>query len=315
MAKTTEVAQTTQEARPQIANPFLKERAKHINAGTVEIEAQRAIAEVQASLMIAKARPRDPHQAFENMLTSCSRQSLASKAFYSYPRAGQTITGPSIRLAEELARIWGNMEFGTRELSQRDGETEMEVFAWDLETNMKSSQRFTVKHEISTRNGVKELTDQRDIYELGANLGARRLRSRILAILPPDYVDAAIQACAHTLTGGGQKPFADRIKDMITAFGQLGVTKKHIEDRLGAKLTEILPDQFTELVGIYNAIKTGERKASEYFGAQAAAAPEEESKLGKINAAAAAATPTPAPAAEQQTPPPAQATESNEELI
>lgn len=308
MAKQTEVAQATQQdTRPQIANPFARERAKHINAGTVEIESQRAIAEVQAALTIAKARPRDPHQAFENMLTSCSRPSLASKAFYSYPRAGQTVTGPSIRLAEELARIWGNMEYGIRELSQRDGETEMEAFAWDLETNMKSSQRFTVKHEISTRSGVKELTDQRDIYELGANLGARRLRSRILAILPPDYVDAAIQACSHTLTGGGQKSFEDRIKDMIKAFGSIGVTKKHLEDRLGVKLSEILPDQFTELVGIYNTLKSGERKASDFFGAATAPAPAEDSTLGKINAKVAAQAEAPAPqqAAPQQAAAPA----------
>lgn len=282
-----------QNSRPQINNPFAREHAKHISAGAVEIESQRAIAEVQASLTIAKARPRDPHQAFENMLVSCSRPSLAQKAFYSFPRAGQTVTGPSIRLAEELARIWGNMEYGIRELSHRDGETEMEAYAWDLETNMKSSQRFTVKHEISTRNGVKELTDQRDIYELGANLGARRLRSRILAILPPDYVDAAVQACAFTLTGGGQKSFEDRVKDMLKAFASLGVTKKHIEDRIGVKLTEILPDQFTELIGIYNTLKSGERKASEFFGAAASAAPEEGSSLGRINASV---TPTPTPA-------------------
>ena len=51
-----------------------------------------------------------------------------------------------IRLAEELARCWGNIDYGLRELSRRAGESEMEAYAWDLETNTMSSQKFTVKH-------------------------------------------------------------------------------------------------------------------------------------------------------------------------
>lgn len=297
MSKTEENKAVAQ--RPAVANPFLASRAQHVNAGTVEIESQRAIAEVQASLTIAKARPRDPHTAFEKMLESCSRPAFAMKAFYSYPRGGQTVSGPSIRMAEELARIWGNMEYGIRELSQRDGETEMEAYAWDLETNMKSSQRFTVKHESHTRQGVKQLVDPRDIYELGANLGARRLRSRILAILPPDYVDGAIQQCTITSSGGGQKSMEDRIKEMLRAFATFGVKKQHLETRIGMKLADMLPEQFSTLIGIYNSLKDGQTKTSDWFGS-GAAAPEEGSSLDTLNksvAAPAAAAPVTAPEA------------------
>lgn len=299
MSEKKEIA--AQPPRPGVSNPFAATRAQHVNAGTVEIESQRAIAEVQASLTIAKARPRDPHSAFEKMIESCSRPAFALKSFYSYPRAGQTISGPSIRMAEELARLWGNMEYGIRELSQRDGETEMEAYAWDLETNMKSSQRFTVKHELSTRQGTKQLTDQRDIYELGANLGARRLRSRILAILPPDYVDGAVQQCAHTIAGGGQKTLEDRIKEMLKAFAAFGIKKQHLETRLGLKLSDILPEQFTDLVGIYNSIKDGQSKASDWFGA-GQAAPQEGSSLDAINKQV--TNPSANPVATQQQPAP-----------
>lgn len=266
-----------------VANPFQRQQSQHLAVGSVEIEMQRAIAEVQASLTIAKARPRDPYKAFEKMIESCQRIGFASKAFYSYPRGGQTVSGPSIRMAEELARNWGNMEYGIRELSNRDGETEMEAYAWDLETNMRSSQRFVVKHEVHTKNGVKELSDPRDIYEMGANLGARRLRSRILAVLPPDYVESAIQQCGLTISGGQGRSMADRVADMLKAFAALGVKKDHIEKRIGVKLDQMLPEQFTELIGIYNSIKDGQSKPTEWFGGGATATPSEGSPLADIN--------------------------------
>ena len=38
------------------------------------------------------------------------------------------------RLAEEAARCWGNVDFGIKELSQKDGESEMLAYCWDMET-------------------------------------------------------------------------------------------------------------------------------------------------------------------------------------
>lgn len=273
--------QTKEQNQMVVPNPFANTKSQHLALGTVEIESQRAIAEVQAALTIAKARPRDPHQSFERVVTSCSRVSFASKAFYSFPRGGQSITGPSIRLAEELARLWGNIDYGMKELSQRPGETEMEAYAWDLETNTRSAQRFTVKHELHTKFGVKELTDPRDIYEIAANQGARRLRSRILAILPPDLVEAAIQQCSLALTGGVEKTMEERVKDMIKAFAKFNVTKAHIEKYLGIPLTELLPEQFAELIGIHNSLKDGIKSPSDYFGTPAP--PAAEGFAGKIN--------------------------------
>lgn len=284
-----------------VVNPFNRTAPAHVSAGTTEIEIQRAVAEVQASLMIAKARPRDQAQAFMNVIESCRRQAFASKAFYSFPRGRETVNGPSIRFAEELARLWGNMEYGMRELSNRDGETEMEAFCWDYETNTKSSQRFTVKHERSTRDGKYALTDQRDIYELGANLGSRRVRSRILAVLPPDLVEAAIEECRRTLSGEGQGNFADRVKKMLTAFQSLGITKAHIEARLGKPVSEVLPDEFADLIGIYNSLKDGVSKASVWFGQEERKA-EEGSTLSDLSKKARGAKETSAPQGETATP-------------
>lgn len=240
----------------------------NINQGTVAIEASRAIAEAQGKLVIAKRFPRDEVQAYNRVAQACQRKGIAEKAFYSYNRGGGTVSGPTIRFAEELARCWGNIDYGIKELSQDEGKSEMQAYAWDLETNAQSVQNFTNPHIREVGGKAKILTSQRDIYEINANMGARRLRSRILAILPTDLVDMAIAECKKTLAGNNDEPLIDRVKKMIVAFGKIGVTQEQIEKRLGRKVDTMTVDDFTDYIGIYNAIKQGESKIVEWFEAE-----------------------------------------------
>ena len=243
----------------------------NINQGTVAIEASRAIAEAQSKLYIAKTFPRDEAKAINKMEEACSRMALAEKAFYKFPRAGQTIEGPTIRFAEELARCWGNIDYGIKELSQDEGKSEMQAYAWDLETNTQSVQNFTNPHKREktdkrTRQVVMEdLTSQRDIYENNANMATRRLRARILAVLPAWFVDDAIQACKATLAGEGKAPFKDRVKNLVSNYNRIGVDADMLKRYLKHDAMEMNTDEFIDLVGIFNSIKTGERKAKEWF--------------------------------------------------
>lgn len=240
----------------------------NINQGTVAIEASRAIAEAQGKLVIAKRFPRDEVQAYNRVAQACQRKGIAEKAFYSYNRGGGTVSGPTIRFAEELARCWGNIDYGIKELSQDEGKSEMQAYAWDLETNAQSVQNFTNPHIREVGGKAKILTSQRDIYEINANMGARRLRSRILAILPTDLVDMAINECKKTLAGNNDEPLIDRVKKMVVAFAKIGVTQEQIEIRLGRKVDTMTIDDFTDYIGIYNAIKQGESKIAEWFEAE-----------------------------------------------
>ena len=240
----------------------------NINQGTVAIEASRAIAEAQGKLVIAKRFPRDEVQAYNRVAQACQRKGIAEKAFYSYNRGGGTVSGPTIRFAEELARCWGNIDYGIKELSQDEGKSEMQAYAWDLETNAQSVQNFTNPHIREVGGKAKILTSQRDIYEINANMGARRLRSRILAILPTDLVDMAIAECKKTLAGNNDEPLIDRVKKMVVAFSKIGVTQEQIETRLKRKVDTMTVDDFTDYIGIYNAIKQGESKIAEWFEAE-----------------------------------------------
>jgi len=229
-------------------------------------ESARAVAQIQGQMAVAKKFPRDEIDAEQRILQSCSRVSLSAQSMYQYPRGGQTVTGPSIRLAEVLARAWGNLDCGVRELEQRPGESLMEAYCHDLETNYRKSQVWTVKHEIETKKGVKKLTDSRDIYEKTANEGARRLRSCILAVIPGDVTERAIARCKDTLKkGDGNAPLIDRVKAMVNGFGELGITKEMLEERLKHPADIITPDEFVEYTAIFKSLRDRESKREDWF--------------------------------------------------
>lgn len=253
-------------------NPFAKAAPEHLSAGAVAIESERAIAEAQGRLLIAKRFPRDEAAAFARIMDACRRPGLAEQANYKFPRGGQKVEGPSIRLAEEMARCWGNIIYGLRELSRRPGESEMEAFAWDQQTNVISTQTFTVRHLRDKTGGAVKLNDERDIYEVTANMGSRRLRARILAVLPSDLVDAAVAECRNTVVNGSDKSLADRIRDMTQGFVKLGVTAAMLAEHLQKPLDGATPDDLADLRGIYQSLKDGQSSIKDWFGKPSAPA-------------------------------------------
>jgi hypothetical protein len=296
---------TTTQQPPAIVNPFARTQNETIAAGAVTIESERAIAEVQGKLVIAQRFKRNPGKAFEAIMDACKRPTLAGEAFYSFPRGDQTVSGPSIRLAEELARCWGNIDYGLRELSNRDGRTEMEAYAWDMETNTISKQQFVVQHLRDRRGGPSVLTDQRDIYEIGANMGARRMRARILAILPADLVDAAVEQCKRTLASSNNAvPLADRTKRMLSEFAKFKIGAAHIEQRLGRKMDTITAEDLVSLTGVFQSLRDSHTKPSDWFegfadpNAPAIAAPAAETQQAEPSQEAAPAQAATQPAAE-----------------
>lgn len=230
----------------------------------MQVEQSRAVAEVQSAYVIAKRFPRDEMTAFNKIMKACERPFLAEQAMYAFPRGGQVVTGPSIRLAEVLAQCWGNCDAGIREISQVNGVSIAEAYAIDLETNNRSTKIFHVPHDRYTKKGKTRLTDPRDIYELVANNGSRRMRACILAIIPGDIVDAAIDQCKKTLTNG-KEPLQDRIRKMVVALDEQGIKIEHIEKRLGHKLDAIIEPELITLRGIYKSIKDGMAKREDFF--------------------------------------------------
>lgn len=232
--------------------------------GVVAVEQQRSIAEVQAAVIMARQFPRDQVLAINRIKMACQRPALAEVAMYTYARGGSDVTGPSIRLAEAIAQTWGNIQFGIRELSQANGESTMQAYAWDLETNTRQEKTFQVKHERHTRQGAKKLTDPRDIYELAANNGARRLRACILGIIPGDVVEEAVEECQRTLAVNVDIS-EKKVAKLVEAFDALGVTKEMLEERIQRPMDSITPALYVGLTKVGNSLKDGISKPSDWF--------------------------------------------------
>ena len=232
-----------------------------------EVEKTRALHEVQAAIFMARQNPRDEARAYKKIMDSAKRLSLAEKAMYCYPRAGQQIKGASIRTAETLAKYWGNLSYGMKELSQNSMEhsSEIMVYCWDWESNVRAERVFKVPHIRDTKSGARILTDARDIYEKTANDGARRLRAVILEVLPSDIVEDFLKACERTIEGSSDKPIKDRVRDMLKAFEEIGVTQEMVEKRIGTKTDNFIAKNIVDLGAVYNSIKNNFAPIEQYF--------------------------------------------------
>lgn len=229
----------------------------------------RATQEIQAALVVAQRFPRDEVKAEARIMQACQRKGLAEVAEYEYSRGGTRITGPTIDLLRAVANRWGNLQFGWEEVERANGQSSVRCFAWDLQSNGKAFRTFVVKHWRDTQSGGYALKDERDIYELLANMAARRVRACLEEVIDADIVEKAIDQCRKTLREGEKTPLKDRAVKMVTAFAEHGVTQAMIEARLGNKLEAVSENQLASLRRIYKSLQDGVGRREDYFKADA----------------------------------------------
>ncbi|MGI3225186.1 hypothetical protein ACRJ4B_15945 [Streptomyces sp. GTA36] len=272
-----------------------------IGQGTA-VEQSRAVAEVQAAVIVARQFPRNEAQAIAKMRTGFAQHSLAVRSFFRFRRGTSNVSGETIQFAKELARCWTNIHYGVHELRRDDaaGESEMQAWAWDLETNERASTTFIVPHTRWTKDsGGTRLEDPRDVYENNSNNGARRLREMIFSVLPDWFREQAKEIATNTVEKGqGNKPLAQRVADCIAHFEGLGVTVEQLEENRNRDSSKWTNLDLGQLQIISESIRRGEITVDEEF-------PQQRVTVAEITRQHQEQAPAgqPAPAAEQ---PPAQ---------
>lgn len=231
------------------------------------VEQSRAVAEVQGAIVVAQQCPRSMTIARTAMQESCKMPRLAERAFFRYSRAGSTISGPSVHLARELARCFGNVQYGINELRRDDeyAQSEMLAWAWDVQMNTRASNTFIVPHKRDKKGGPQKLVDLRDIYENNANMGARRMREAIFSILPPWFVEEAKDLCQATIAQGDGTPLLQRIDGAVAAFQLLDVSLDRLEQKLGRPRAKWNVYDITQLQITHRSIERGEVAIEEEF--------------------------------------------------
>jgi hypothetical protein len=142
---------------------------------------------------------------------------------------------------------------------------------------------------MEIRGEHAKLKEERDVYELCANMAQRRVRACLMAVIPKDVQDAAeAQAGATLKTKADTSPAA--MAKMLEAFEPFGVAKEHIEKRIQRRLDAISPAQVVQLKRIYASLRDEMSTAAEWFdlGDHATTGEAKSASLDAVRAAAAA---------------------------
>lgn len=242
-----------------------------VNGGH-QVDVARIAMEVQAQVISAHKFPRDEMRSVDKIINSCTQPALADVALYKYSRGKDEdgkkndIIGPSIRLAEEIARCWGNIQYGWRITAQGPNWSDLEAFAWDVESGLRPALTFRVKHWRDLGKGKGYfLNSERDIYELCANQAARRVRKCILQLIPAQVQEMAVQQVKKT-TASDFEGLKHKIEVTVAYFKGMGISVAALESYLEHPLSETTPEELVDLRACATSIKEGERTAFELFG-------------------------------------------------
>lgn len=252
-------------------------------------EETKEIAEIQAKMILARNFPRDPRYCLDLIKMDCESKELAETAIYEFPRGDSVVRGASIRLVECVARHWGNLVAGIKELGTSGNTATVKAYCWDLQSNFYDEKIFDVELVRHTKKGSYELTDPRDRYEMMANMAARRKRACMQAVIPQNIIDEAIKACEDTLNDSIKKDDLETIKSkMVSAFKQIAewITPEMIAGICGKEYEHISSRDIVKIRNLYNAIKDGFVKPENAFGREQTPekpSVEEADSLNKLN--------------------------------
>lgn len=218
--------------------------------------------EVDVQIATAKRYPRSI-KAFKEqaMMMATFDEATAAGCFYSLPRGGKPIEGPSARLAEIVLSAWGNVRADARVVAIEDKEVIAEAMTWDLEKNV--AIRVQVRRRITGKNGQRFNDDM--ITVTGNAACAIALRNSVFKVIPNVFTNSIYHA-ARKAAIGDIKTIAASRADMVEYFGKMGVTADRVFAAVGkANIEEIGLDELATLKGVATAIKDNEFTVDEAF--------------------------------------------------
>lgn len=225
------------------------------------IESQ-ARGEVDTQISTARRFPRSVKK-FQSkaMELATLDQETAGSCFYSLPRDGKNIEGPSARLAEIVVGAWGNVRSQANVVDIDGSFVTVRGMCWDLENNVAVSTE--VRRRITNKQG-RRFSD--DMIVTTANAACSiALRNAIFKVVPMALV-RPIYLAARRVAVGDATTLVDRRSAMLAYFAKMGVRSEQIclkVDKPG--IEDINLDDLGTLLGISTAIKEGDTTVDEEF--------------------------------------------------
>lgn len=224
----------------------------------------RVDATLDKDVLTAKAFPRDIRQCLKNIEAAINvAPEVAASCYYTVPRAGKNITGASVRLAEIVSCFWGNIQAGTRVISNNGRSIVVEGWCLDLETNVK------VSHEISkgivTKDGKPYSNDMQNTTISATSSVA--FRNVIFKIIPKVFIDQFLQMAMNiSVSTESQEAFERKRQNAFSGLERLGVSTEVVLNFFGKKsINDIDQEDLKVIIGTGTSIKDGMLRANEAF--------------------------------------------------
>lgn len=228
------------------------------------IESQER-AQIDMQIATAKRYPRDLVKFKQELLKDVGfDEETAASCFYSLPRGGKVIEGPSTRLAEIAVCHYGNMRVGARIIARTNKTITAQAICHDLQSNVCHTQE--VERKICSQKGDKIITFTEDmIVVTGQAACAIAWRNAVFKVIPGAYIRSAYLS-ARKIAVGDARTFKTRILQAIERLGKMGIREPQILEYLEKRdIDSIDTADLENLFGVMTAIKDGDLKPEEVF--------------------------------------------------
>lgn len=211
--------------------------------------------EIDIQISTARKYPRSVTQ-FRRQATAlaCLDSRTASECLYSLRRAGKTIEGPSVRLAEIVASSYGNLRVQARIVSEGATHVTASAVAFDLQNNVAISSE--VRRRITTADG-RRYSD--DMIAVTCNAAcAIALRNSVFSAVPRALWRTVEDEVRRTIAGD-QQTLSTRRRELLGWFAGQGRSQEQVLRAIGVRgIEDVGADEFIRLSGIRTAVETGE---------------------------------------------------------
>lgn len=261
-------------------NPTDTQQLEVIEPSAIEAVSR---AEIDVAITTSKKYPRDIQKVKQSMLSFATLDvETAEACFYSLPRGGKTIQGPSVRLAEIAVSCYGNLRAGSRITSVvASGDAPhvvVQAVAMDLEKNISIS---IEKRRRITKKKFKDAIDEDDINLAANACSAICFRDAVFKVIPLALIKPIFEA-AKKVAVGDAKTLSDRRIRCMETFAKMGLKQDRVLAKVDCRsIEQITLEHLETLMGLYNAVRDGELNIDEAFPAivaTAAATPFERSQ-------------------------------------
>jgi len=218
--------------------------------------------EVDMQVATAKNYPRSVKTSLQRAetLATMNRQ-VAESCFFAMPRAGTTIEGPSVRLAEIFASSWGNLRVQARVIGEDKKHVTAQATVWDMETNVLV--QIEAKRRIVDKNGNRYKDDMILMTQNAAVSIA--LRNAVFRVVPRVYIDE-VYGKARKCAFGDQRTMEQRRVTAMKTFAKMGVGEDRVLTAVECDAVEdMTAEHLSKLVGLLNAIRDGSAKIEDAF--------------------------------------------------